>query len=457
MYYIINANSQIVAADQSFLDQLGLNDITQIYQKMNQGDISLEYKDENLHLKTSNIDEVYQYNKTSLNSLLGELHIVELKESIVNESIDDKSIVDDVITEDIFDIEENVDDLSKEDLSIEEDITIDDEDFLLDGNFTLEDEISTEDKTLSLDETADDEMFDLLLTSDDNAPLISIDKEDEVESSDVKIEVESKEDEVVLDDSPIVLDVSSLSKTIGLSEDDYKSFLDEYIQTAMDLEKDIQSDDTDKQNSAIQTLQNLSNVLHIPKVNDILNKFKDKDINKDNIVKELYNVIARITVDSDNQVDVKPEEKIVTQEKVIEEPSVKADSESSSFESNIVAGHKIDLSGVKPIHFDFSMEQAANELSLPVDLIDEFVHDFIDQAHEETEKMLTAYDEGDLDRVNKIGHLLKGTSSNLRITPLADTLYKIQFCESLDELEPLIKDYWGHFLAFENHIKMRTN
>ena len=71
--------------------------------------------------------------------------------------------------------------------------------------------------------------------------------------------------------------------------------------------------------------------------------------------------------------------------------------------------------------------------------------------------MLTAYDEDDLDKVNKIGHLLKGTSSNLRIVPLADTLYKIQFCENLDELEPLIKDYWGHFIAFENHIKFRTN
>jgi len=67
--------------------------------------------------------------------------------------------------------------------------------------------------------------------------------------------------------------------------------------------------------------------------------------------------------------------------------------------------------------------------------------------------MLDAYEEGNLDKIQKIGHLLKGTSSNLRIKPLADTLYKIQFCEDSSNLEYLIKDYWGHFLSFEIQIK----
>ena len=112
----------------------------------------------------------------------------------------------------------------------------------------------------------------------------------------------------------------------------------------------------------------------------------------------------------------------------------------------------LDLSDVKPIHFDFQLEEAANDLSLPVELIEEFVNDFIDQAREETEKMLQCYEEGDLDAIQKIGHLLKGTSSNLRIKPLADTLYKIQFCEDSNHLEHFIRDYWGHFLSFEIQI-----
>ena len=102
------------------------------------------------------------------------------------------------------------------------------------------------------------------------------------------------------------------------------------------------------------------------------------------------------------------------------------------------------------------MEEAANDLSLPVELIEEFVHDFIDQGHEETKKMLQAYEDGDLDAIQKLGHLLKGTASNLRINPLADTLYEIQFCEDSNQLEALIKEYWAHFLSFETQINLSS-
>ena len=71
--------------------------------------------------------------------------------------------------------------------------------------------------------------------------------------------------------------------------------------------------------------------------------------------------------------------------------------------------------------------------------------------------MLESYKEGDLESIQKIGHLLKGASSNLRINALSDTLYKIQFCEDSSQLEPLIKDYWAHFLSFEHQIKMLSN
>ena len=66
--------------------------------------------------------------------------------------------------------------------------------------------------------------------------------------------------------------------------------------------------------------------------------------------------------------------------------------------------------------------------------------------------MLEAYEKGDLDAIQKIGHLLKGASSNLRINALSDTLYQIQFCEDSSNLDAFIKDYWGHFLSFEIQI-----
>jgi HPt (histidine-containing phosphotransfer) domain-containing protein len=142
-------------------------------------------------------------------------------------------------------------------------------------------------------------------------------------------------------------------------------------------------------------------------------------------------------------------------------PQIQDEEEAEAIETIVEVNSEsfgtIDLSDVKPIHFDFQLDEAANDLSLPVELIEEFVVDFIDQAHVETDKMLEAYEKGDLDAIQKIGHLLKGTSSNLRINPLADTLYKIQFCEESSQLETLIKEYWAHFLSFENQIKTITN
>jgi len=67
--------------------------------------------------------------------------------------------------------------------------------------------------------------------------------------------------------------------------------------------------------------------------------------------------------------------------------------------------------------------------------------------------MIDAYRQGDTERVQKIAHLLKGAASNLRIATLADTLYKIQFCDDHRQFVPLIKEYWAHFIAFEKQMQ----
>jgi hypothetical protein len=463
MYYITNAKNQIIAADEEFLNLLSIDDLTQIYTSIANDELNIEFgANSSLLIKTSLMEEVYDINKTKLYSLVGDLYHIELKE-VKSLSISDEKQEQDSVDDDIFD------DMMSES-SVDEAQSYISEDEKIDDNIKSINENDIE--------ISDDELFDLLLDNDENdSALIS----DIVEETDEIIEIadeDNAEDDIfaIIDEDakevaesevkssqeelePIVLDVQTLSKTIGISEDDYKLFLDEYISTAMSLKNDITSDDEEKRNSALTTLSHLSNVLHIPVVNDILAKLENSDDAEfKSLTQELYPTISRLSLDGD----------LVAEEVAIDQALEPTEEDENKFQSNVAteevqsditsgSGHKIDLSDIKPIHFDFSMEEAASDLSLPVDLIEEFVHDFIDQAHEETEKMLTAYDEGDLDRVNKIGHLLKGTSSNLRIVPLADTLYKIQFCENLDELEPLIRDYWGHFLAFENHIKLRTN
>ena len=234
---------------------------------------------------------------------------------------------------------------------------------------------------------------------------------------------------------------------IGITPEDYNLFLNEYIDTAINLEKELQSPETEKRAAAIKTLSHLSDVLHLPKVNEIMEAIQTADTaSQQSHIATLYATLSRLTTHQESSAS--PAETPQTEELSIGEAVPEPTAPSSE------GFGTIDLSDVQPIHFDFQLEEAANDLSLPVELIEEFVNDFIAQAKVETPKMLEAYEKGELETIQKIGHLLKGAASNLRITPLADTLYEIQFCNDSSQLEPLIKNYWAHFLSFENQMNL---
>jgi hypothetical protein len=176
------------------------------------------------------------------------------------------------------------------------------------------------------------------------------------------------------------------------------------------------------------------------------------------MISSFYNTLSRLAIEelpptlAEKTTDFLVEDIKMSIEETPKETHIKKDDQ----EATVVNLPPLHLDDVSPIHFDFLLEEAANDLSLPVELIEEFVLDFIAQAREETPKMLLAYQEGNIKIVQNIGHLLKGASSNLRITPLADTLYEIQFCEKPETLAALIKEYWGHFLSFEKQINLTS-
>ena len=267
-----------------------------------------------------------------------------------------------------------------------------------------------------------------------------------------------------------MIDVKNISQSIGISTEDYNTFLNEYIDTALSLEEDLQSTEEEKRSNAISILSHLSNVLHLPVINEIVTQIKNATVESQNThIESFYTTLGRLTtseLDTDQEetssiLEIDSDIKIETLDSIdMDKIDLYEEEPPSTIETESVTTTEgfgtINLDDVKPIHFDFQLEQAANDLSLPVELIEEFVHDFIDQAHAETKKMLEAYEKGDLDTIQKIGHLLKGTSSNLRINPLSDTLYQIQFCEDSSKLEELIKQYWGHFLSLETQINITS-
>ena len=63
----------------------------------------------------------------------------------------------------------------------------------------------------------------------------------------------------------------------------------------------------------------------------------------------------------------------------------------------------------------FDPKVASDELGLPIDLIEEFIQDFIHQAKDFREKLYQAVDEANLDNIKILSHKLKGVAANLRV------------------------------------------
>jgi len=493
MYYILNETDHIVAADDALLTLCGVTHINDLTSSLAKGDVDLD-----------SCSQDFDISKTSLSSLLGKLTLVELtstEETLTSLAPieDDTSLIDSLLS---AETEEKTS--SFKETPEEDEITLGDhlslEDDLIEAKEETQEEVLTLSDDLVLDNTpleeSSEEKTEEELLLDDDALFGLVSEEtptekvmpEEIQEDDAPLDFALKDDDILfempkpeVDVSEIVINIDETSQKIGISSEDYSNFLNEFIDTALGFEKDLQSDDDSTSKNAVNTLTYLSKVLHLPQVGNIITDIgNNSDETQRTLIESFYGTLARITttqnkggedsleiLDIEDTPEVSTEEIIEEAEEEVEEEKLELFDEVETVEVPLsIQPQKaksensfgtISLEGITPKHFDFQLEEAANDLSLPVELIEEFVHDFISQALIETENMLKAYEDGDLDAIQKIGHLLKGASSNLRINPLSDTLYQIQFCEDASKLEPLIKDYWAHFLSFENQINVISN
>lgn len=85
---------------------------------------------------------------------------------------------------------------------------------------------------------------------------------------------------------------------------------------------------------------------------------------------------------------------------------------------------------------------AAGELGLPVDLIEEFIGDFIQQSHDFKEPLDEAAAKNDFNNIHILSHKLKGVAANLRIENALETLSVINTSTDMDEVEANLKYYY---------------
>jgi len=108
----------------------------------------------------------------------------------------------------------------------------------------------------------------------------------------------------------------------------------------------------------------------------------------------------------------------------------------SPSETEFIKNHKIDES------YRFDPSIAAHELGLPVDLIQEFIGDFIQQSHEFKEELFEAALKGDINNLKILSHKLKGVAANLRIEDAFETLRIINTSNDAVEIEANLKYFY---------------
>ena len=89
--------------------------------------------------------------------------------------------------------------------------------------------------------------------------------------------------------------------------------------------------------------------------------------------------------------------------------------------------------------YKYDPHVAADELGLPVDLIEEFIEDFIQQAHEFNDELYESTAKEDFDNVKVLSHKLKGVAANLRIEDAFEVLSIVNTSNDREEIEANLK------------------
>ena len=108
----------------------------------------------------------------------------------------------------------------------------------------------------------------------------------------------------------------------------------------------------------------------------------------------------------------------------------------SAAEQEYLSHHKVKDSYI----YDPSV--AANELGLPVDLIEEFIGDFIQQSHEFRDELFEAAGKSDFNTLHILSHKLKGVAANLRVENGLESLTAINSSTEPVEIEANLKYYY---------------
>lgn len=156
---------------------------------------------------------------------------------------------------------------------------------------------------------------------------------------------------------------------------------------------------------------------------------------------------------SDEELDSYQEEPVQKSEKPIDEPiqtpvavverPMLGSTQYSKEEKGYLSHHKVDSSYI------YDPNVAANELGLPVDLIEEFIGDFIQQSHDFKDELFESALKSDINTLHILSHKLKGVAANLRVENAFETLSVINSSTDPVEIDANLKYYYALIAKLE--------
>lgn len=159
------------------------------------------------------------------------------------------------------------------------------------------------------------------------------------------------------------------------------------------------------------------------------------------VIPDEYDTPLSIEEDLDQMLDVGDLSFAPQEESIPAEPETSVPQKEPQTEQETQLEPPLHVTPEKTYTFDPHI--ASKELGLPLDLIEEFLQDFIDQANDFKKDLYTALDEGDINNVKILSHKLKGVAANLRIEDAYEVLSIINASSDVDVIKTNLDDFYN--------------
>lgn len=90
----------------------------------------------------------------------------------------------------------------------------------------------------------------------------------------------------------------------------------------------------------------------------------------------------------------------------------------------------------------YEPQLTANELGLPIEEIEEFIQDFINQVHEFKDELYASLQNSDLENVKALSHKIKGVAANLRMQEALDAITIVNTSSDNSEIEVSLDTFY---------------